>query len=69
MILQNMYKDVQTSDGCPICGARIKHMETEPHPDRSRLEIHGYSCTFCGPVMFLVVRCSVEQEPELLMLM
>ena len=64
-----MFIDLQTPDVCQICGARIKLMEIELHPDRSGLEIHGYSCAFCGPVMSLVVTCSVEEEPKLLMLM
>jgi hypothetical protein len=62
--LHGMFIDLQTPDVYPICGRTDQLMEIEPHPDRSGLEIHGYSCAFCGPVMSQVVTCSVEEEPK-----
>jgi hypothetical protein len=43
--------------------------EVEPHPSRVGLEIHGFSCQFCGPVKSLVVLSSSEEEPAQLTMM
>ena len=56
-------------DGCPVCNSRIKLTEVEPHPSRDGLEIHGFSCEFCGPVKSLVVLSPSEEEPTLLLMM
>jgi len=60
---------LDATDACPICSARIRLTEVEPHPNRHGLEIHGYSCESCGPVKFLVVMHRIEEEPPLLRLM
>jgi hypothetical protein len=69
MRLQDISFGLETRDACPICNARIRLAEVEPHPCRDGFEIHGYSCQFCGPVKSLVVMSSVEEEPTLLRMM
>jgi C4-type Zn-finger protein len=56
-------------DGCPVCNSRITLTEVEPHPHRDELEIHEFSCQFCGPVKSLVVPSPAEEEPALLRMM
>jgi C4-type Zn-finger protein len=69
MFLQHMSTGVEPRDACPICSARIKLVEVEPHPNHNELEIHSYGCASCGPIMSVIVRRSVEDDAPLLMLM
>ena len=66
---QEMSLGHSTEDACPICGARLRLTEIAPHPNRNGLEIHGYSCEFCGPVKSLVVMRRAKGHRPLLRLM
>lgn len=66
---QDMSLGPDTNDICPICGGTLRLTEIERHPNRNELEIHGYSCEFCGPVKSLVVIHRIEEEPPLLRMM
>jgi len=69
MRLHDIPLGLVADDGCPVCNSRITLTEVEPHPSRDGLEIHGFSCHFCGPVKSLVVLSPAEEEPALLRMM
>ena len=69
MRLHDIPLGLVVDDGCPICKSRITLTEVEPHPSHEGLEIHGFSCQFCGPVKSLVVLSPAEEEPALLRMM
>lgn len=51
-------------DCCQICGADLRIVEIEPHPQHGEWEIHGFSCGNCGPVKSLVVRRSFRRSQQ-----
>ncbi len=62
---QGMSLARESKDDCPVCGARIRLAEVEPHPIRAGLAILGFHCETCGPVKSLVVVSQMKNQRRL----